>query len=45
VALRRSADRGTPFGGNRWQKNTVTKLGLESTLRNRGRPRKPENEA
>jgi len=45
VALRRSADRGTPFGGRRWQKNTVTKLGLESTLRNRGRPRKPENEA
>lgn len=39
VALRRSVERGVPFGGARWQKTTVANLGLESTLRPRGRPR------
>jgi putative transposase len=39
AALRRSVERGTPFGGARWQKSTVATLGLESTLRPRGRPR------
>jgi putative transposase len=45
VALRRSVERGVPYGGERWQKKTITALGLESTLRSRGRPRNPENEA
>lgn len=40
VALRRSVERGVPYGGDRWQKKTVAALGLESTLRSRGRPRK-----
>ena len=45
LALRRSAHRGCPFGSERWQKRTVTALGLQSTLRPRGRPRKQNNEA
>jgi len=40
-ALRRSVNRGTPFGTDRWQAHTAKKLGLEWTLRARGRPRKP----
>ncbi len=39
AALRRSAVRGTPFGQESWQKRTAKRLGLESTLRARGRPR------
>lgn len=38
-ALRRSAVRGVPFGGERWRLRMATRLGLESTLRPRGRPR------
>jgi putative transposase len=45
LALRRSVERGIPYGGERWQQKTVTALGLESTLRSRGRPRKQNNEA
>jgi REP-associated tyrosine transposase len=45
VALRRSVQRGVPYGSERWQKKTITALGLESTLRPRGRPRKPEKQA
>ena len=37
---RNSVNRGTPFGGKRWQKLTANRLGLESTMRPRGRPRK-----
>jgi putative transposase len=40
-ALRRSAARGTPFGEAAWQQRTAERLGLQSTLRRRGRPRKP----
>ena len=40
AALRRSVQRGTPFGSDRWTLRTVAKLGLESTIRPRGRPRK-----
>jgi putative transposase len=40
-ALRRSAHRGTPFGQEAWQEATAARLGLGSTLRARGRPRKP----
>jgi putative transposase len=39
-ALRRSVERGQPFGGERWVKRTVQRLGLEHTFRPRGRPRK-----
>jgi putative transposase len=38
-ALRNSAYRGTPLGSDRWVKSTARNLGLESSLRNRGRPR------
>jgi putative transposase len=40
-ALRRSVVRGTPFGDEAWQKRTAEQLGLQATLRRRGRPRKP----
>ncbi len=39
-ALRRSAQRGSPFGSERWQVRTAKRLSLESTLRPRGRPTK-----
>lgn len=39
--LRRSVARGTPFGDETWQQSTAVQLGLESSLRPRGRPRKP----
>jgi len=44
-AVRKSVIRGTPFGAAPWQAATATRLGLESTLNPRGRPRKtPEGE-
>jgi putative transposase len=42
-ALRRSANRGCPFGEAFWSDGIVRRLGLESTLRPRGRPKKQEN--
>ena len=42
VALRRSVERGVPYGGPTWQRRTITELGLEGTLRPRGRPRTTE---
>ncbi|MEX0819997.1 MAG: transposase [Pirellulaceae bacterium] len=39
AALRESVARGKPFGSERWAKRTATKLGLESSLRPRGRPK------
>ncbi len=39
-ALRRSVQRGQPYGGEDWAKRVAQRLGLESTLRARGRPRK-----
>ncbi|MGH7136665.1 MAG: transposase [Pirellulales bacterium] len=41
-AVRRSLERGQPFGSETWAKRTAKLLGLESTLRPRGRPRKSE---
>jgi putative transposase len=41
-ALRRCVQRGQPYGGEVWVKRTATRLGLASTLRARGRPKKPE---
>ena len=38
-ALRRSVQRGTPLGRPDWVGTTAQRLGLESTLRPRGRPR------
>ena len=38
AALRRSVVRGTPFGEESWQERTAKRLGLQSTLRPRGRP-------
>ena len=39
TALRTSIQRGTPFGSARWKSIVVKKLGLQSTIRPRGRPR------
>jgi putative transposase len=44
-AVRRSVARGSPFGGPSWVEETAKSLRLESTLRQRGRPRKAINEA
>jgi putative transposase len=41
-AVRRSAQQGRPYGGARWQKNAAIRLGLEYTLRPRGRPRQTQ---
>lgn len=38
--LRRSVNRRTPFGTDRWVEDICEKLGLESTLHERGRPKK-----
>ena len=38
-ALRTSVERGTPFGEVEWQAATAEQLGLESSMRPRGRPR------
>ena len=40
AALRECVARGRPFGHDRWQARASKRLGLESTLRPRGRPRK-----
>ena len=37
--IRASVNRGTPYGDERWTKRAATRLGLESSLRPRGRPR------
>ncbi len=39
-ALRRSVNRGTPFGDDKWMKSSAARLSLKFTLRPRGRPRK-----
>jgi putative transposase len=39
-ALRRSVQRGQPYGEELWAERVARRLGLESTLRPRGRPRK-----
>jgi putative transposase len=44
AALQRSVVRGAPFGAESWQERTAQRLGLQSTLRARGRPRKTECE-
>jgi putative transposase len=43
-SLRRSVNRGTPFGSERWVAKVAEEMGLQSTLRPRGRPRKTASE-
>jgi putative transposase len=38
--FKQSLERGSPFGNEDWVRATVQRLGLESTQRSRGRPRK-----
>jgi putative transposase len=38
-ALRRAVNRGTPFGSEAWQERMARRLGLQYTLRPRGRPK------
>ncbi|MCE9543931.1 MAG: transposase [Planctomycetia bacterium] len=40
AALRESVARGRPYGGPRWRDKVVRQLGLEHTMRPRGRPKK-----
>ncbi|MFO0867062.1 MAG: transposase [Gemmataceae bacterium] len=42
ATVRKSVERGTPLGNPTWQQATAIRLGLESTLRKRGRPPKPK---
>ena len=44
-ALRRCVDRGTPYGSPTWVQRTAQRLGLQSTLRPRGRPRHKQGDA
>jgi putative transposase len=41
-AIRRSIQRGQPYGGDAWQTKVTRQLNLEHTFRPRGRPRKNE---
>ena len=40
TAIRQAVQRGNPLGSDTWVKKTAKQLGLESTLRRRGRPHK-----
>jgi putative transposase len=40
AALRTAVTRGRPFGSAAWQERTIVRLGLESSMRPKGRPRK-----
>jgi putative transposase len=42
-AIRRSVKRGQPYGADHWVRTTTRRLGLESTLRPRGRPKKSDD--
>jgi putative transposase len=39
-SVRHAMRRGCPLGNVRWQRNTAIRLGLEFTLRPRGRPKR-----
>jgi putative transposase len=45
AALRRSVTRGAPFGTESWRRATAARLGLQASLRPRGRPRKARSPA
>jgi hypothetical protein len=40
AAMRKSVQRGSPFGDGEWSDRTARRLGLESTIRPRGRPKR-----
>jgi putative transposase len=40
TAIRQCLQRGAPFGDEEWTRKTIKRLGLESTVRPRGRPKK-----
>jgi putative transposase len=40
AGIRRSVERGNPFGSESWSDEVIRRLGLESTVRARGRPKK-----
>ena len=42
AAVRRSVQRGNPFGETLWSEEMARRLGLESTLRPHGRPKKTQ---
>jgi len=42
AAIRQSMLRGNPFGDEAWSERATSRLGLETTLRPRGRPKKSE---
>ena len=44
AAIRQSVNRGCPFGQEEWQREAVEALGLEATLRPRGRPMRAPSE-
>jgi putative transposase len=44
TALRRSRDRGRPYGDDDWTERTAKKLAIESALRPVGRPKKAEKD-
>jgi putative transposase len=44
-ALRRSVARGRPYGSDVWEQAVVQRLGLQSAIRPRGRPRKQRADA
>jgi putative transposase len=44
TSLRRCVQRGRPYGTPPWMVDTAQMLGIESSLRPRGRPRKPDAE-
>jgi REP-associated tyrosine transposase len=43
AAVQRSVQRGSPFGDDAWSSRTIGCLGLESTIRPQGRPKKSRN--
>ena len=44
AAVRRSIRRGCPYGDETWTDQAVRTIGLKTTLRPRGRPRKTDRE-
>ncbi len=43
TAIRTCVARGQPYGNQAWVRTTAQQLGLQATLRPRGRPRKPDH--
>jgi putative transposase len=44
-ALRTSIKRNRPYGGGAWQQQTISRLGLQSSIRPKGGQKKPRNAA